>query len=161
MTTVKDYTQEDITAADEHMARPKAKLQKVISDTTEEMLESLLDILVELDFEIVKPPTPGLLMLNIRESDGTVFHLGEVLVTQAEVQRDDRIGFGLSLGDRPDAAMVMACLDIVDHCEISADAKNRMTKEIDQIYRQVYRQRNSSSQMAALTRVDFHSMAKE
>ena len=161
MITIKEGHPRHLTASKNTIAAIKAQLQEVISDVTEEMLEPLLDIMVKIGFDIAKPPLAGLLMMNIRESGRTVFHLGEVLVTQAEVKRNGQTGIGCSMGDRPNAALVLACLDALCRCETSSVSVNRISKKIDRICRLVSREQNTESRMAALTRVDFHSMAEE
>jgi phosphonate C-P lyase system protein PhnG len=161
MTTVKEGHPRHLTARKKTIAATKAQLQEVITEVTEEMLEPLLDIMVKIGFDIAKPPVAGLLMMNIRESGGTVFHLGEVLVTQAEVKRNGQTGIGCSMGDRPDAALALACLDALCRCETSSVFENCIGKEIDRICRLVSREQNTESRMAALTQVDFHSMAEE
>lgn len=139
----------------------KIQLQDVLAGTTEEMLRPLLDLLGEIGFEIGATPSTGLLMMNIRESDGTVFHLGEVLVTQAEVNRNGHTGFGCCMGDRPDTALALACLDALGRCDTPSSPQDRIIEEVDRIYRLVSLQRNTASRMSALSRVDFHSMAEE
>jgi len=161
MTLVKEEAQQTAVSDKDGIAFLKDKLQKVICDTTEEMLDPLLEVMAELDLDIAKAPSPGLLMMNIRDSDDTVFHLGEVLVTQAEVKRNGQTGFGCSQGDRPNAALALACLDALCHCEIPHLLKTSITKEINHIDRWVSIQRNTKSQITATTQVNFHSMAKE
>lgn len=161
MSTITEYKPRPPTTKKISMVAAKAQLQEVIAEATEEMLEPLLDILVKIGFDITSAPSTGLLMLNIRESDNTVFHLGEVLVTQAEVKRDGHTGFGCSMGDRPDAALVLASLDALCRCEASSDCKNRICEEVDRIFRLISMERNTESRMAATTQVDFHSMAEE
>jgi phosphonate C-P lyase system protein PhnG len=161
MTLIKEETQKTVVSDKDGIAALKEKLQKVICDTTEEMLDPLLDIMAELDLDIAMTPSPGLLMMNIRDSSGTVFHLGEVLVTRAEVKQNGQTGFGCSRGDRPNAALALACLDVLCRCEIPHLLKNSITKEINYIDRLVSIQRNTKSQITAATKVNFHSMAKE
>jgi phosphonate C-P lyase system protein PhnG len=161
MTLTKEETQKTAASDKESIAALKDKLQKVICDTTEEMLDPLLDIMAELDLAVTKAPSSGLLMVNIRESDGTVFHLGEVLVTQTEVTRNGHTGFGCSQGDRPNAALSLACLDALCHFEIPHFLMMRINNEINYIDRWVSIQRNTKSQMTAITQVNFNSMAKE
>lgn len=139
----------------------KARLQAVISDTDPEMLAPLLEILAESDFTVTTPPAPGLMMMNIRESDGTVFHLGEVLVTRAEVEQADATGYGCAMGDRPEGAMALACLDALSRQNSPAPILNRLRPAIDRIHDTVIRKRESDSRLITLTRVDFRSMAEE
>jgi phosphonate C-P lyase system protein PhnG len=139
----------------------KIQLQEVLADTTDELLTPLMEILAKLDVDIRTAPSPGLLMMNICASDQTVFHLGEVLVTRAEVSLNGQTGFGCCLGDRPDSAIALASLDALCRCDTAAAPFVRIGEAIDQIYRQVSLQRAAESRLAALTQVDFHSKAEE
>nr|MBA2449497.1 phosphonate C-P lyase system protein PhnG [Chloroflexota bacterium] len=50
---------------------------------------------------VVREPTPGMLMLRARESAGrSVFNLGEVTVTEAEVEIDGHRGYAMTTGLR-------------------------------------------------------------
>jgi alpha-D-ribose 1-methylphosphonate 5-triphosphate synthase subunit PhnG len=139
----------------------KTELQAVIVDTSAEMLASLLDILAEMDFEITSAPAQGLLMMNIRASDETVFHLGEVLVTEAQVKMNGQNGYGCCMGDCADAALALACLDALSRCQTAAAPLDRINQAVKDICCQVSAQRSTQSRLAATTQVDFHSMAEE
>jgi phosphonate C-P lyase system protein PhnG len=137
----------------------RLRLQDVIAETDEGMLEPLLEALQPLDMEILKPPATGLIMMNV--DTGTFsFHLGEVLVTEAQVSCSGITGYGCCMGERFNGALVLACLDALAQTEISIPA-DAISGAINQICQQVFRQRKADAQMAAVTRVDFHSMAEE
>lgn len=64
------------------------------------------------DVREVEPPTECLVMLTVREpSQGTVFHLGEVLVTRARARIGDVLGLGILAGSRPAEARELAVID--------------------------------------------------
>jgi alpha-D-ribose 1-methylphosphonate 5-triphosphate synthase subunit PhnG len=55
----------------------------------------------------------GLVMLPMRDTaQGTVFHLGEVLVSEAHVRGADAEGYGLCRGHDLEASMAMALVDL-------------------------------------------------
>jgi alpha-D-ribose 1-methylphosphonate 5-triphosphate synthase subunit PhnG len=55
----------------------------------------------------------GLVMLPYRDTvQGTVFHLGEVLVAEAQVSQGDTLGYGVLLGRDLEAALGMALVDL-------------------------------------------------
>lgn len=61
---------------------------------------------------IVTPPTPGVLMVRMREPvAGTVFNAGELLVTEAAVTVGGQAGHGMRLGREPETALAAAILD--------------------------------------------------
>ena len=60
----------------------------------------------------VEPPAPGLVMLRLRETaKRSLFFVGELLVTEARVEVEGRIGIGIVAGDRPEAAEELALID--------------------------------------------------
>ncbi len=63
----------------------------------------------------------GLVMLSYRDTvQGTVFHLGEVLVAEAQVSQGDTLGYGVLLGRDLEAALGMALIDLAWQTGVSA-----------------------------------------
>ena len=60
---------------------------------------------------ITRPPRSGLIMMTIKDSLGTDFHLGEVLVTEAAVAIANSEGFGMVAGEQPRKALARAAAD--------------------------------------------------
>lgn len=55
----------------------------------------------------------GLVMLPMRDTvEGTAFHLGEVLVSEAHIESDTHQGYGMRRGHDLEAAMAMALVDL-------------------------------------------------
>lgn len=55
----------------------------------------------------------GLVMLPMRDTvEGTAFHLGEVLVSEAHIESDGVQAYGMRRGHDLEAAMAMALLDL-------------------------------------------------
>ncbi|MBU2867364.1 phosphonate C-P lyase system protein PhnG [Pacificibacter marinus] len=64
------------------------------------------------DVEVVHSRT-GLVMLPMRDTaQGTAFHLGEVLVSEAHIRHGTHEGYGLRKGIDLEASMAMALVDI-------------------------------------------------
>ena len=60
----------------------------------------------------VDAPRGALVMVKMRESaKNGLFYIGELLVTEAKVQVEGRIGLGIIAGDEPDAARELAVID--------------------------------------------------
>lgn len=71
--------------------------------------ETLLPALEEVN--VLKSQT-GLVMLPMRDTaQGTAFHLGEVLVSEAHIKLGETEGFGMRRGRDLEAAMGMALID--------------------------------------------------
>ena len=61
----------------------------------------------------------GLVMLPTRDTvQGTLFHLGEVLVAEAEVRQKNLIGYGAVLGRDLEQALAVALLDLAWQADI-------------------------------------------
>jgi alpha-D-ribose 1-methylphosphonate 5-triphosphate synthase subunit PhnG len=138
----------------------RARLQDVIADTDDSMLAPLMEALKPLEMKMLKPPEAGLIMMKVKSSHGTVFHLGEVLVTQAQVIFLDRTGYGCCIGERIDGAVALACLDALGWTAHPGRIDG-IQSAIHRICQEVLRKRESEAQIAAVTQVDFRSMAEE
>ncbi len=71
--------------------------------------------------EVVQNRT-GLIMLPTRDTvHGTLFHLGEVLVAEAQVQQANLLGYGAILGRDLEQALAVALLDLAWQARIGAE----------------------------------------
>lgn len=74
------------------------------------------------DIEVLHSRT-GLVMLPMRDTaQGVVFHLGEVLVSEAHIRADAQEGYGLRRGHDLEASMAMALIDLAMKRGIQADS---------------------------------------
>lgn len=74
------------------------------------------------DIEVLHSRT-GLVMLPMRDTaQGVVFHLGEVLVSEAHIRADAQEGYGLRRGHDLEASMAMALIDLAMKRGIHADS---------------------------------------
>jgi alpha-D-ribose 1-methylphosphonate 5-triphosphate synthase subunit PhnG len=65
----------------------------------------------------------GLVMLPCRDTvHGTLFHLGEVLIAEARVERDGLTGYGAVLGRDLEQALAVALLDLAWQAGIGTQA---------------------------------------
>lgn len=65
----------------------------------------------------------GLVMLPMRDTaQGTHFHLGEALVSEARICADGQDGYGMRRGRDLEAAMAMALVDLAVACGVAHDA---------------------------------------
>ncbi|MGF1599488.1 MAG: phosphonate C-P lyase system protein PhnG [Acidimicrobiales bacterium] len=83
--------------------------------------------------EIVTGPEVGMVVLTVREPvEATRFHLGEVLVTRAEVVHRGRRGWSMRMGeDRPGALAAAICDAEVEAGGPQAPAVDRLCGETD------------------------------
>lgn len=131
-----------------------------------EELESLLDALWASGLPVVKrAPRIELVMVTVRDSFNTPFYLGEVLVTSAEVLWKDpaaqgHVGFGMIQGDRPEAAVLLACLEAMGTA-VAGDWMGPIEALLAKLEEGAEQYLRRVSKMAASTTVEFESMKKE
>lgn len=120
----------------------------------------LLERIAKLEVEITKKPETGLVMMNVTDCFDTDFHLGEVLVTTAEVRVADMRGWGMIMGDESERAILLACIDgILQRREI-IDLWPEIERELSDWLKTANEAIEDESKLAATTRVNFESMAE-
>ena len=77
----------------------------------EHEVTELLELLAAEEMTITRPPRSGLIMMTVKDSFETDFHLGEVLVTEAAVTVRSSEGFGMVAGEEPRKALARAAAD--------------------------------------------------
>ncbi|MBT8152568.1 phosphonate C-P lyase system protein PhnG [Epibacterium ulvae] len=90
------------------------------------------------DLEVLHSRT-GLVMLPMRDTaQGTAFHLGEILVSEAHLRRGPHEGYGMRKGRDLEAAMAMALVDLaldaglaVPNCQAFVAAQHRLHEDED------------------------------
>jgi alpha-D-ribose 1-methylphosphonate 5-triphosphate synthase subunit PhnG len=108
----------------------------------------------------VEEPRGGLVMVKARESaKNGLFYIGELLVTEAKVQVEQRIGIGIIAGDEPEAARELAIIDAACNADLeeSSGWDELLLKEESRIAR---REAVEAARVAR-TRVAFESMDRE
>lgn len=71
----------------------------------------------------VDEPRGGLVMVKARETaKNGLFYIGELLVTEAKVQVEGRIGLGIIAGDDPEAARELAIIDAACNAALEESA---------------------------------------
>lgn len=89
-------------------------------------LSSILSRQIEKNYEItvVEKPHLCLVMAKVRESvNKSLFYLGEVLASEARVQIDGTLGFGIVEGDNKQKALELAIIDAAINLELD-ETKN-------------------------------------
>lgn len=85
------------------LARARVDLLKAFAET---LIGSLGEV------EVIHNRS-GLVMLPMRDTaQGTAFHLGEVLVSEAHIRAGDQEGYGMRRGHDLEVAMAMAVIDL-------------------------------------------------
>ncbi|MFD2043780.1 phosphonate C-P lyase system protein PhnG [Ornithinibacillus salinisoli] len=79
------------------------------SDVAREFAESIIE---RYPYREIMSPRYGLTMIKMRETaKNSLFHLGEVLVTEAKVEIHQQIGIGIVIGMKDELAKHLAIID--------------------------------------------------
>jgi len=111
-------------------------------------------------FRVQRAPRAGLVMYTVRDPFDTPFHLGEVLVSEAEVLLDGQLGYGAICGDEPERALLLAAVDAAERGGRAA-ILGEIGEFIDGLEEIHAEKRARSAKLAAATEVRFESMKKE
>ncbi len=111
------------------------------------------------EIELTKPPSCGFIMMTVKDAFNTDFHLGEVLVTTAEVIIEGEAGHGTVLGDNPRGAVVAATAEGILRNPESRyrDALRRVIADIEEKHRQ---RRQKEEGLVAASKVSFEEMVE-
>ena len=112
------------------------------------------------EFRVQQTPRAGLVMVTVLDPFGTPFHLGEVLVSEAEVDLDGCTGYGVVCGDQPEQALLLAAVAAAERCG-RTDVLAAVGALLDPLEVKSAAQKALSSKLAAATAVRFESMKKE
>lgn len=125
-------------------------------ETVREMLKSFSAV----EIQIVKEPETGLVMQSVSDCFQTDFHLGEILVTVAEVVIEGKRGWGMVMGDNGDRALLAACIEVILNGsesslkdEVHGELLKWLTKSSDLV--------TEESRIYSTTQVNFESMAED
>jgi alpha-D-ribose 1-methylphosphonate 5-triphosphate synthase subunit PhnG len=144
--------------------RPRGSKERLLAALTAaepDEVAVMLDRLWPLgEFRVLQAPRAGLIMLTVRDSFDTPFHLGEVLASEAHVELDGHPGYGAVCGDAPDQALLLAVVAAAEE-----SGRTDLLAAIETLIRRLEAKRAAakglSSRMAAATEVRFESMKKE
>jgi phosphonate C-P lyase system protein PhnG len=139
----------------------KARLLAAIAAAGMGEVAAMLDRLWSLgEFRVQRAPRAGLVMVTVRDSFDTPFHLGEVLVSEAEVVFNGHSGYGAICGDEPERALLLAAVEAAERSGRSA-VLGGIGEFIGKLEEKRSGERACSSKLAAATEVRFESMKKE
>lgn len=135
-----------------------ADLTALINTMDEQMVEQLLALLAYVELTVSRPPRTGLMMLTVKDSFDTDFHLGEVLVTEAGVIFRGCEGYGMVSGEAPRRALARAAADAVFRCADAVDIQESLRVFLHQEEAMERTRQAESSALVAATKVNFDLM---
>lgn len=135
------------------------RTNSVITKMDEKSIEKLIVLLPQEEINILKKSETGLLMMAAKDSFDTDFYLGEILVTEAEVEYKGLEGYAMVMGDEPERALLAASVDAI----LQADNEDLKQKVIDFITiqaRKIAESDEMEKRLIAKTKVNFETMVK-
>ena len=123
-------------------------------------IDQLLELAATEEIEVVLPPRSGLVMMTCRDAFDCEFHLGEVLVSEAEVRCRDQRGYGMAAGDDPRRALARAAVEVI----LAGDnrlLKERLRRLAAAEEERLRSERREQAELTARTRVRFDLMPGE
>ena len=114
------------------------------------------EIMKNTEVRVVKEQI-GMIMARTKESvEGIVFNLGEVLVTEAEVEIKNKMGYAMVLGMEPEKARAGAILDAA--VEANHPLKNKILETLEEERKKAEERKRKLWGMVKPTRVAFEVM---
>jgi alpha-D-ribose 1-methylphosphonate 5-triphosphate synthase subunit PhnG len=139
----------------------KARLLGSVAAAGLEEVTAMLDRLWSLGgFRVQRAPRSGLVMVTVNDPFDTLFHLGEVLVSEAEVVFEGIPGYGAICGDEPERALLLAAVEAVERSGRTALLVG-IREWVGRLEEKCAAEKRISSKLAAATGVRFESMKKE
>jgi len=134
-------------------------LQSVVLKITSEDVKNFLQLLDSNEMRILKQPQVGLLMMAATDSFETDFYVGEILVTEAEVEYKGIVGYGMVIGQEPERALLISILDAILRSN-DVESINRIEKFLMQKQNEIAVSHEIEKRLIAKTKVSFEMMAK-
>lgn len=130
-----------------------------LMELDEGKVKRLWDMAAEQDISVIMPPQTGLLMMTVKDSFDTDFYLGEILVTEAEVECKGKAGYAMVMGDEPERALLAASLEAIMQGD-NEDLKKQIRGFVSEQMEKIDSIREKESALIAKTKVSFESMSK-
>ncbi|MGA8572407.1 MAG: phosphonate C-P lyase system protein PhnG [Desulfobaccales bacterium] len=141
-----------------HCVSPDQR-QNLITKLDPASLRQLFDLLAPAEVNILKEPESGLVMMAVKDSLGTDFYLGEILVTEAEAAYRGFKGYAMVLGEEPEKALLTAAVEAIwlsDHEDLKSSIRKFLTSRGEGLAAAALKER----QLIARTKVNFETMVK-
>jgi phosphonate C-P lyase system protein PhnG len=140
-------------------AAPGKPLPECIMQMSVRAVRKLLGLVPAEEISIVRGPRTGLVMMAALDSSEDEFYLGEVFVTEVEVEYAGCRGYGMVIGDDAERAMARASVDAVLASSNNA-LRERLNRFLNMEARKQETRRKRESSLIARTRVDFETMKR-
>lgn len=107
----------------------------------------------------IRRPSTGLVMMSVKDSFDFSFYLGEVFVTEAEVEYEGHRGYGIVVGEEPDRAYIIAAIDAILQSN-DETLKKRLTNVFLSQKKIIERKAKEEHSLIVQTKVNFQLMPR-
>ena len=134
---------------------------RILANSPEEQVCQLASTVLQnyqkSQLKLLSGPRQALVMLRVRETvANSLFHAGEVLVTEVKLELDGQFGFGMIMGDSPRRAMAVALVDAA--LRKGGPVAEQLQHELAELDRQLAQRRQQEQALVAKTKVNFERM---
>lgn len=153
------HTAATATTTENDLVGLRQRAMRALADSPAEAIAACLSSRVPQQFEELRPPENGLVMVRGRVSgDGAPFNLGEATVTRAAIRlADGQVGFAYVLGRDKEKARLIALCDALIQSDARSDIIANVVVPLEQARE---RRRARIAAQAAATRVDFFTLVR-
>ena len=135
------------------------EINSAITEMDEKSIKKLIALMPQDEINIIKKPETGLLMMVASDSFDTDFYLGEILVTEAEVEYKGLKGYAMVMGDEPEKALLAASVDTILQ-ENNGDLKQKVIDFITLEAGKIAATDEMERRLITKTKVSFETMVK-
>jgi alpha-D-ribose 1-methylphosphonate 5-triphosphate synthase subunit PhnG len=90
----------------------RRRTEILIKGSMEIAKKMFMEISQKYEVKIIEEPNSGLVMIKMREeAQKSLFYLGEILVTEAKVQVNGKLGIGIARGNEDELSYWLAVID--------------------------------------------------
>jgi phosphonate C-P lyase system protein PhnG len=138
---------------------PAETLPACITQLPERAVRKLLGLVASEEIAVVRGPLTGLVMMSALDSFEADFHLGDVLVTEVEVDYAGCRGYGMVIGDDAERAIARASVEAIG-ASPNRILQERVNRFLHAEAKKLEARRKKEASLIARTRVDFETMKR-
>jgi phosphonate C-P lyase system protein PhnG len=138
---------------------PAETLPTCITQLPERAIRKLLGLVASEEIAVVRGPLTGLVMMSALDSFEADFHLGDVLVTEVEVDYAGCRGYGMVIGDDAERAIARASVEAIG-ASPNRILQERVNRFLHAEAKKLEARRKKEASLIARTRVDFETMKR-
>jgi len=138
---------------------PEETLPACITQMPGRAVRKLLGLVASEEISVVRGPLTGLVMMSAMDSFETDFFLGEVLVTEVEVDYAGCRGYGMVIGEDAERAIARASVEAIG-ASPNRILQERVNRFLHAEAKKMAARRKKEASLISRTRVDFETMKR-